>query len=756
MIKEERIRVGQIEDEFVRMTITGKIDDILREKHPIELPKLFQECEAKKKRKVVLLEGASGSGKSTLSLHLAQQVSKGELFKEFSIAILVSLRDPEIQQAKSIADLLPRRDPEMAQQVVKKINVTNGRKVLFILDGWDELPSQFHRNSIFSQLIQPKVSQANPLHESAVIITSRPIASGDLYPLVSSRVEILGFTPRTLKKYLTQCLEGNTEAVETLLKRIHENPALESSCYLPLDASIMLHLFKSGNNTLPPTQYGIFSEFVLSCIFRNQNERSEDKNLSLESLQDLPDVVRAPFLRLCKIAHEGIMNDCVTFTDLPNDLNTLGLLQGAKSMVGRKKSVTQNFIHLSVQELLAALYMATQLLPSDQVSRLLELFNNSRFSAVFLFYSAITKLQTPGISDIINRIAMEYGVRQPTQKSKALLLSLLHSLYETQQISQDMCECVMQHLQHGLNLSGLTLSQYDCVCIGYFLSAVCNTTAGQFEVQLSTCRINNQGCKYLVTGLCKCLGTQSRVTTPLSLSLSFNEVTDLSDLSELLKTECISALNLDRNLKISDQGVGTLAEKLKKNASLKSLKLVSCSLKSKGVQSLARALTTNSSLEELHCIGAECDYAIESLAHALTVNHSLKVLHLGNCGITDKSLESLAKSLQHNSSLEDLNIANGVHYSSTPTTGGYHYCNHYPNTLTKAGVAFLGECLQKNSSLLKLTLPDDFESFTAELGETINLSRKKSERSLIKLNGELINIMSSIPYGVTNFRCNVV
>ena len=312
---------------------------------------------------------------------------------------------------------------------------------------------------------------------------------------------------------------------------------------------------------------------------------------------------------------------------------------------------------------------------------------------------------------------MEYGVRQPTQKNKTLLLSLLHSLYETQHISQALCESVVQHLQHGLNLSGITLSQYDCVCIGYFLSSVCKTTAGQLEVQLSTCRINNQGCKYFASGLCECLGTQSRVTTTLSLSLSFNEISDLSDLSELLRTECVSKLNLDRNLKLSDQGVCILAEKMKKNSSLKSLKLVSCGLKSKGVQSLARALTTNSSLEELYCVGAECDYIIiESLALALTVNHSLKVLHLGNCGITDKSLERLAISLQHNSSLEELNIANGVHYASSPTIGGYHYCNHYPNTLTKASVEFLGEQLQKNSSLLKVTLPGDFESFVADLG----------------------------------------
>ena len=95
------------------------------------------------------------------------------------------------------------------------------------------------------QLFQPELSQKNPLHESAVIITSRPIASGDLHPVVSLRVEILGFTTKQLKEYFTECLEDDTKAVETLLERIQENPAVTGCCYLPLNASILVHLFKS-------------------------------------------------------------------------------------------------------------------------------------------------------------------------------------------------------------------------------------------------------------------------------------------------------------------------------------------------------------------------------------------------------------------------------------------------------------------------------------------------------------------------------
>ena len=71
MIKSREVHRGQIPDEFVRMTITGKVDDILCEKYQIQLKDIFSE--SKGKRKVVLLEGAPGCGKSTLSVYISQQ-----------------------------------------------------------------------------------------------------------------------------------------------------------------------------------------------------------------------------------------------------------------------------------------------------------------------------------------------------------------------------------------------------------------------------------------------------------------------------------------------------------------------------------------------------------------------------------------------------------------------------------------------------------------------------------------------------------
>ena len=105
MIQKEKIQRGRIDDEFFRLSITGKIDDILLQKTPVDLINIFSEI--RDRRNFVLIEGAPGSGKSTLALHICQEWAKGKLFQELDIAILVKLRDPLVREAITIADILP-------------------------------------------------------------------------------------------------------------------------------------------------------------------------------------------------------------------------------------------------------------------------------------------------------------------------------------------------------------------------------------------------------------------------------------------------------------------------------------------------------------------------------------------------------------------------------------------------------------------------------------------------------------------------
>ena len=719
MIKTATVKREHIDDKFVRMTITGKVDDILHQKYPIKLENIFQET-PRGRRKVILLEGAPGCGKSTLSVYICQQWEKGQLFNQFQLVILVRLRDPAVRNAECLADLLPCPDTKTAQLLAGIMMEMKCQDVLFILDGWDELPLNLRKLSLFDDLINSDLPWSNPLSKSTAIVTSRPISSGDLYPHASSRVEILGFTPEELHQFFTECLKGDAEAVKTLLERIEENPEVAGSCYLPLNATILVYLFKSDRNTLPTTLYGIFSSLVFNCMQRHLKLRTQYKDVSIESLDQLPEVAKKPFSVLCQFAYDGVMEGKIIFTSLPADVNTLSLLQGVESFIGREKTVSHNFIHLSIQELLAAWYIATQLPASEQVSKFNELFHTSRFSAIFQYYSAITKLKTHGIKNVVIRVVNE--------SNETLMLSLLHCLYEAQDPS--LCESVAQQLQHGLDLSDTTLTPSDCLCIGYFLVHVCNMAAGEFKVYLSSCSIGDQDCKYLVSGLHKYLDTHSAVTTLLNIDMSFNAISHrgLHHLSTLLKIGCIDHLDLSGNNLLSEQDtihatIDTFTEQLKYNTTLKTLWLQKCGLRSLSAESLAEALTTNKHLEQLFITNnALCDDGIQHLAHALTVNQGLKSLLLVSCDMTDVGLECLAKSLQHNNVLTQLQVWNLSIADS-------------PNRITEKIVPVLTECLQNNHTLTKLALPKNLKSSTTSIEEAVNDVRKRSGLPLIEVTG---------------------
>lgn len=727
MIKSTIVRRGQIQDKYTRMTITGNIDDILQEKQPIDLKDLFSKTSSKRQRQVILIEGAPGSGKSTLAVHICHQWKDGKLFQMFKLVVLVQLRDPEVQNAKSISDILPSPNSSTAKVVAADLLAKNCQHVLFILDGWDELPCSLHSKSIFHHLIHPGLSSKEQVQESSVIVTSRPIVSGELHPFVTSRIEVLGFTSNELHKYFTDCLEGDTIAVDALMERIYENPAILGSCYLPLNASILAHLFKCDNNTLPTTQYGIFSEVVLNCIFHHLQERTEHKGLLLDSLDNLPAVVQKPLDFLCELAYTGVMDDQVVFSNLPADLDTLGLLQGVQSIVRRGRVISYNFIHLAIQELLASIYMATKLSKDEQVYRFNKLFNKSRFISVFQFYASITRLEIPGIRNLLIKIAQIYGGKLPMNKDKSLLIHLLRCLYESQ--NSTLCESLVQYLKHGLYLRGKTLHLSDCLCVGYFLSCVCKTRFNsEFKVYIHSCDIDDQCCQYLVRGLQNCLDEHIHITTKLGVYMVNNHIGEQGahHLSELLQIGCIGTLRLDGNKNLMDQGAYFIAEKLKNNTTLRIVELSNCGITSKGAKYLSDALSMNSSIEELdlscNMLG---DEGVQQIARFLKANCSMKKLNLHSCGVTDNGLEYLMKPLQRNSSLTQLELWN--------ISG-----NWTANTITNEALLSLEQYLVHvhNTTLRRLVLPVDCKPLVFAIQELINDVRKRDKLAPIEVTGK--------------------
>ena len=507
MIMAEHVERRNITNDFVRKTITGKVDDILRKKVPVELEDIFKKIKEGQRRKI-LIEGAPGCGKSTLALHICQQWADGKLFQEYRQIVLVRIREQAVQNAKNIADILPQRNKTMGCEMEEELTACNGKEVLFVLDGWDELPK-----TAPGRLIISKMLDNTHLRDSSVIITSRPTSSASLHHIVNSRIEILGFTKNELKQYFAECLENNIKNVETLQQRIQENPVVAGSCYLPLNASILVHLFKFSKE-LPNTQFGIFSALIRNCMFRHLRKSTQsDKVSRIKSLDDLPQIIEAPFKNVCRVAYEGVIKDRIIF-DLDRDFNTCGLLQGVESFTDCGTSHSYNFLHLSIQELLTAVHMATQLTPSEQEAQFRELFGRARFSAVFQFYAAKTKLQTPGIQNVVvdaikiyldDRTITELTPHSDTdsdsdsnssdsssnKEPQPLILSLIHCIYEAQ--DKALCELVVKQFKDSkLSLRGISLNPADCLAVGYFL-----TYCSQFKVDLGGCSIGGDGCKTL-------------------------------------------------------------------------------------------------------------------------------------------------------------------------------------------------------------------------------------------------------------------
>ena len=161
---------------------------------------------------------------------------------------------------------------------------------------------------------------------------------------------------------------------------------------------------------LPTTLHELFYNLVVcSCIVREPETHESVKIVAdFSSLDDLPDVLKSQLSDLCVLAYEGVMHDKVVFYKkdlqafhLPTNLQSLGLLQAVEGLTLTSKSLSYNFLHLSVQELLAA-YHVSQIDPSKQVEVFKELFGGSRFQAVLHYYCGFTKLGNPVVQDFIS------------------------------------------------------------------------------------------------------------------------------------------------------------------------------------------------------------------------------------------------------------------------------------------------------------------------------------------------------------------
>lgn len=646
MIKPDvKVKHGTTDSEFVRLAIGGHVGDIMRTRVSIDLKDIFKLDKAQ--RKVILIEGAPGSGKSMLAWNMCQKWQLGQMFQQFHLIVLVQLRDPAIQLASSLTDILPCGvNKLMAQDVSVKIIAAYGKGVLFVMDGWDELPLPLQQDSFFQKLIQCPCDLS--LHLSSVVVTSRPVSSVDLHPLISSRVEIVGFTPEQVKHYFTQCLDNDSSTAQKLLDIISLNPVIEGSCYLPLNAAIIAHLFLALDQTLPNTLHEILYKLVLCCLVRarRRDQPEIEQMKGMPTLESLPSDMQVPFENLCRLAFHGVTENEVTFTShevtrlgLTPKIYNLGLLQAVQSFTSLDKDMTYNFLHLSIQEFLAAYHIATKMTATEQAKRFQELIDQPRFSAVFQFYAGLTKLRAKEIQNVVTSI-----VKRGNEEYSPFSVSLLNCLYEAQDLS--LCQFVASQLNRKFVVC--TVSPVDCLSVGYFLSCICRTTGGEFNAKING--IDDCNVKFLLKGLSHC----ELVTGSTSDDMCGHLILTL----EHYKSEpCDTGLHA--------KGTALIAEYIRTFATIKELDLSGNEIQNgeDGLVYLAEALMTNTSLVSLAYSGyCTRDYGYwlridkqngPVITQMMCMNQTLRSLSLP-FNIID--VVYIAEGLKHNSTIKILDL----------------------------------------------------------------------------------------------------
>ena len=391
LIKMEDIN-KQEADQLICDTIYGKIDEINDAKRSIDIGQIAQLPDGSQP-KCILVEGAPGVGKSTFAWKLCRKWGKGKLLQQYRLVVLLRLRDKSVQAAKNISNLFRYKDHQIQQRVVEEIQTTGGKGVLLLFEGYGELPEELRsESSIFVDVITRR-----ELPEATVLITSRNWASEFLHREckrhTSQHIEILGFTKANIQSYVESAIPNDPLLLRNLKKYISCYPHINSLMYIPLNSAIVVEVYqnsRNGETLVPKTMRELYFSLVRSLLLHHLLDHpvhGKNRKWRVCSFSDLPQDVYQQLCELGRIAYEGILHEQqVIFSDLPEDIETLGLMQCVPELyVDEGAVVCYNFLHLTVQEYLAAFHLSRQ--PVEKQIEHFRKYKEVKSQQSLLFYS---------------------------------------------------------------------------------------------------------------------------------------------------------------------------------------------------------------------------------------------------------------------------------------------------------------------------------------------------------------------------------
>uniref|UniRef100_A0A8C6KU87 B30.2/SPRY domain-containing protein n=1 Tax=Nothobranchius furzeri TaxID=105023 RepID=A0A8C6KU87_NOTFU len=604
--------------------------------------------------RTVMTKGVAGIGKTVLTQKFTLDWAEDKANQNIHFLFPFTFRELNLLKEKkfSLVELVHLFFTE-----TKEIWSFEEFQVVFISDGLDEcrLPLDFHNKEVLTDatestsvdVLLTNLIRGNLLPSALIWITTRPAAANQIpSECVGIVTEVRGFTDPQKEEYFRKRFRDAEQAIRIIL-HIKTSRSLHIMCHIPvfcwITATVLEEVFKNKDGgKLPKTLTQMYIHFlVVQAKVKVKYDGGAESRKMIESLGKLA------FDQLEKgnlIFYESDLTECGI------DVRAASVYSGVFTQIFREErgglyeDKVFCFVHLSVQEFLAALYVHLTFSKSG-VNLMEEHLTNSEVSSAFkkptlecLHQSAVNKaLESPnghldlflrfllGLSlqtnqtllqglltqtgsssqtnqDTVQHIKEKISENQSTEKS----INLFHCLNELNDVS--LVEEIQQSLSSGsLSTDKLSPAQWSALAFILLSSGKdldvfdLKKYSASEEVLLRLLPVVKQDASKSVT----VIFTGEKLTDSFCSDFLFR----LSDctlyqrscvaLSSVLSSQSSSLRDLD--LRIHDSGVKPLSDGLKSpNCQLKTLSLSGCLITEEGCASLASALSSNPShLREL-------------------------------------------------------------------------------------------------------------------------------------------------------------
>uniref|UniRef100_A0AAZ1X9H7 NACHT, LRR and PYD domains-containing protein 12-like n=1 Tax=Oreochromis aureus TaxID=47969 RepID=A0AAZ1X9H7_OREAU len=658
--------------------------------------------------RTVLTKGVAGIGKTVLTQKYTLDWAEDKANQDINFIFPFTFRELNVlkEEKFSLVELVHHFFTETKEAGICSFE---DFQVVFIFDGLDEcrLPLDFHKTTIQTDprkstsvdVLLTNLIRGNLLPSARLWITTRPAAANQIPPeLVAMVTEIRGFTDPQKEEYFRKRSKDEEQA-SRIISHIKTSRSLHIMCHIPVFCWITATVLEDVLETreggqLPKTLTEMYIHFLVVQVkvkkVKYDGGAETDPHWSPESRKMMESLGKLAFDQLQKgnlIFYESDLTECGI------DIRAASVYSGVFTQIFKEeRGLYQDkvfcFIHLSVQEFLAALHVHLTFINSG-LNLLEEKQTTSMWSKFFgkpnlqsLHQSAVNKaLQSPnGHLDLFLRFLLGLSL----QTNQTLLRGLLKQTGSSSQINQETGRYIRKQLSGNLSAEK-NINLLHCLNELNDRSLVEEIQQSLRSGNLSTGKLSPAQWSALVFillssekdldvfDLKKYSASEEALLRLLPVVKASNKA-QLSDcnlsersceaLSLVLSSQssCLRELDLSNN-DLKDSGVMLLSAKRESpSCTLETVRLSGCNLSERSCEALSSLFSSQtSSLRDLDLSNNELkDSGVMLLSAELQHPHcTLKTLRLGGCNLSDRSCEALSSVLSsQSSSLRELDLSN--------------------------------------------------------------------------------------------------